>query len=256
MKMTFEQLKLNATDRFQDVEVDFFQDNEGEFVFTREQIGRALGYSEPNKAVAKIQERNPDRFLDKATIVKMTNVEGNRVVTRDVWVYNRKGVMEICRHSKQPLADAFMDWVWDKIDELMKKGYATVESMTMEATVPPMSVVFKNLALWIEKQEKENAERDQLIAENSREISGVKRELAGSLRSQFKEAVSECAALSGRHPARIYRTVYKTLGRQAGVDILMSAREWKVKPIDVVEKMDLYAQAIKLARWIASKSVA
>lgn len=36
--------------------------------------------------------------------------------------YSRKGVMEICRWSRQPKADEFMDWCWDIIDGLIAKS--------------------------------------------------------------------------------------------------------------------------------------
>ena len=36
-----------------------------------------------------------------------------------MFVYSRKGIMEICRHSRQPKADAFMDFAWDVMDDLL-----------------------------------------------------------------------------------------------------------------------------------------
>ncbi len=39
--------------------------------------------------------------------------------TQETVLYSRKGVMEICRWSRQPKADAFMDFVWEVTDRLM-----------------------------------------------------------------------------------------------------------------------------------------
>lgn len=69
---------------------------------TREQIGTALNYEQPNKTIAKIHERNADRLDPLSTVVNLSNVEGDRYVTRDTRVYTLRGVMEICRFSRQP----------------------------------------------------------------------------------------------------------------------------------------------------------
>ena len=46
--------------------------------------------------------RNKTRLDNLATLVKLTKVEGNRTVERDVVCYNLRGVMEICRLSTHP----------------------------------------------------------------------------------------------------------------------------------------------------------
>ena len=72
---------------------------------TREQIGTALNYEQPNKTIAKIHERNADRLDPLSTVVNLSNVEGDRYVTRETYVYTLRGVMEICRFSRQPNAE-------------------------------------------------------------------------------------------------------------------------------------------------------
>lgn len=34
--------------------------------------------------------------------------------------YTQRGIMEICRWSRQPKANDFMDWVWDVIENYRK----------------------------------------------------------------------------------------------------------------------------------------
>lgn len=63
-----------------------------------------------------------DRF---SGVVKLSTPGGEQEVT----VYNRKGIMEICRHSDQPKADAFMDFCWEVMDSLMS-GKAKIVCMT------------------------------------------------------------------------------------------------------------------------------
>ena len=110
------ELSLVKQADFNGVTCNFYRDfNADEMYMTREQIGRALGYSDPRKAIEKIHRRNADRMDKYSTVTKLGTVDGKQ---RNAVVYSPKGVYEICRWSRQPKADAFMDWVWDMVDML------------------------------------------------------------------------------------------------------------------------------------------
>lgn len=104
-------LQLVRTENFNDLKCKFYS-VEDDIWMTRKQIGEALEYPDPRKAIQKIHDRNKDRFIGKSTVVKMGTVDGKN---RDVVLYNELGIFEICRLSRQPKADAFMDWVWNVI---------------------------------------------------------------------------------------------------------------------------------------------
>lgn len=61
---------------------------------------------------------NKDRLDPLSTTLTLGGVEGNRWVNRNTRVYTLRGVMEICRFSRQPNADKFMDFVWDVMESL------------------------------------------------------------------------------------------------------------------------------------------
>lgn len=82
---------------------------------TRDQIGQALEYGDSVRTIAKIHERNPDRLNPLSVTVKLTGTDGKMYNT---FVYTLRGVMEICRLSRQPKADKFMDFVWDVMESL------------------------------------------------------------------------------------------------------------------------------------------
>ena len=104
---------------------------------TREQIGVALEYkNKPSDAIAKIHERNPDRLNSLATTVNLTGVEGGRTVNRNIFVYNLRGVMEICRLSRQPKADKFMDFVWNVMESLYN-GNSVLAAPDQQTAVMP-----------------------------------------------------------------------------------------------------------------------
>lgn len=112
-------LQLIKSESFGELQCDFYKGGK-EYYMTREQIGMALEYADPQDSIRKIHERNNDRLNQYSVQVKLTATDGKKYNTT---VYTRKGVMEICRFSRQPKADAFMDFVWDIMDGLMTGGY-------------------------------------------------------------------------------------------------------------------------------------
>lgn len=86
---------------------------------TREQIGRALEYSNPQKAIDKIHERHKSRLDPLSVTVKLGATDGKKY---DTILYSAKGIYEICRHSDQPKADAFYDFIYEILEGL-RIGY-------------------------------------------------------------------------------------------------------------------------------------
>lgn len=120
-------LKLVETDVFNEIATcDFWGNANNEYLVTREQIGRALGYSNPTKAIDNIHRKHRERIDKFSTTLTLGVLEGDRYVERERILYNRKGIMEICRWSRQPLADKFMDWCWEIMDRLISNSLNTV----------------------------------------------------------------------------------------------------------------------------------
>ena len=118
------ELKLYTTKTYNGVEFDCYIEagQTNDFWATRTQIGELLGYENPNDAIAIIHHRNAERLNKFSTTFKMKGVDGGREVSREVTVYDFKGLLEICRYSNQPKADAIMDWLWDIADEIRRTG--------------------------------------------------------------------------------------------------------------------------------------
>lgn len=120
-------LKLVETDVFNEIATcDFWGNINNEYLVTREQIGRALGYKNPTNAIKNIHLKHKERLDKFSTQLTLGYVEGDRYVERERILYNRKGIMEICRWSRQPLADKFMDWCWEIMDKLISNSLNTV----------------------------------------------------------------------------------------------------------------------------------
>ncbi len=126
------ELQILTTREFNGVRFNCYcedgHDDIGDFWATREQIGQLLGYEYPEIAIGKIHKRNKKRLDKFSTLTKMVKVEGDRTVTRDMRVYNFKGLLEICRYSQQPMANAVIDWLWEVADELRRTGMYILNS--------------------------------------------------------------------------------------------------------------------------------
>ena len=136
------ELKLYTTKAYNGLELDCYvepsQQDAGDFWATREQIGRLLGYTEPNNAITIVHKRNKERLDKFSTSVILTRVEGGREVSREVTVYSFKGLLEICRYSNQPKANDIMDWLWEVADEIRRTGSY---SLSKEQPALPSGVI-------------------------------------------------------------------------------------------------------------------
>ena len=96
--------------------LEFYGDiRSSDFYMTRDQIGRALEYSNPRKAIETIHSRYKKRLDPLSTVLKLGTVDGKE---REVFLCEAKGVYEICRHSDKPNADTFYDFVYDILEGL------------------------------------------------------------------------------------------------------------------------------------------
>lgn len=114
--------------------MDVYEGSKHQYYMTREQIGRALEYSDPVTAICKIHNRNADRLDPLSSTTKLVVSEKNRTNTREFYMYSLRGVMEICRLSRQPKADAFMDFCWDIMESLMR-GDTVLATPQMDAAL-------------------------------------------------------------------------------------------------------------------------
>lgn len=111
-------LKLITTENFEEVTpCDFWVDINDEYFLTREQIGRALGYNNPTKAIDNIHHKHEERLNKFSTTVTLGMMEGDRFVKRKRLIYNLQGIMFIIQSSqvKKELKEKFLMKIQDKI---------------------------------------------------------------------------------------------------------------------------------------------
>ena len=149
-------LQLIKSKNFGTVQCDFWRDNQGNILMTREQIGRSLEYAYPSESIAKIHERNKDRLNKFSGLVKLTTPTGG---TQETYVYTTKGIYEICRFSRQPKADMFMDWVWDVVESIRRHGAYMTPQKIEEVLMNPDTIIELATRLKEEQQKRLAAER-------------------------------------------------------------------------------------------------
>lgn len=92
-----------------------------DILLTREQIGSALEYVDPSQAIKKIHLKHKDRLDSLCIKTKISSgyQSGTTLKKKEEQeriYYTERGIMEICRWSKMPKANQFMDWCWDVIE--------------------------------------------------------------------------------------------------------------------------------------------
>lgn len=87
--------------------------------FTRTQIGQVLEYANPQHAITLIHGKHKKRldlFSRRSQFETPSGIQ-------EGYVYNIRGVLEICRWSKQPKADEVMDKLYDMAEAVIRIGY-------------------------------------------------------------------------------------------------------------------------------------
>lgn len=135
-------LKLITTEKFGDLDCNFYRNMNNDILLTREQIGTALEYANPQKAIDNIHSKHKDR-LDKLSItLKTRGVTGQEYPTT---FYNERGIMEICRWSRQKHANEFMDWVWTIIEKY-RNGEINNNSINMQPLIDTLTTLSQSIA--------------------------------------------------------------------------------------------------------------
>jgi prophage antirepressor-like protein len=191
---------------------DFYQNDENELFMTREQIGQALEYADPSKAVGTIHTRNAQRIDQYSDTLKMRGTDGKMY---DTTVYAAKGIYEICRFSQQPKADAFMDWVWDVIESVRKTG-AYTKPMT------PAELQLAQAKLIVELERKTDQVKELAEKANHRLDSALDVLAAPPDKDWRQDVNSRIRAICheyGLSYLRFYDEIYTELEQSAHVNI-------------------------------------
>lgn len=126
-------LKLITTEIFNNLSCNFYRNTNDDILLTREQIGQALEYADPSKAIRKIHLKHKDRLDELCIRLKLGSTQNGANLTKseeqERVYYTERGIMEICRWSRQRNANLFMDWVWDIIEKYRHNNLNTTPNI-------------------------------------------------------------------------------------------------------------------------------
>lgn len=158
-------LQLITTENFGNISCDFYRNMNDDILLTREQIGSALEYTNPSKAIQQIHLRHKDRLEPLCLRIKEIRhpqSEGTGIEVETVY-YTERGIMEICRWSTKRKANQFMDWCWDVIERYRNnQGFTdqntqllinTITTLTSSITLMQQDIVS------IKKEQQSQAQR-------------------------------------------------------------------------------------------------
>lgn len=129
-------LILITTETFNNLPCNFYRNMNDDILLTREQIGQALEYADPIKAIQNIHTKHKDRLDQMSVRIKTetfdtprSDVGRNKNLMTERVYYTEKGIMEICRWSRQKNANIFMDWTWDIVSKYRHNELNTIPNI-------------------------------------------------------------------------------------------------------------------------------
>ena len=214
-------LKLITTETFGDLSCNFYRNMNDDILLTREQIGQALEYSDPIKAIQKIHLKHKDRLDGLSMLIKgSTQIGGDLTKSEEQEriYYTQRGIMEICRWSRQPKADLFMDWVWDIIEKYRANELVPIQQLditpisdAISSMTQAITTLTNNMiTMQQDIQELKQSQRNRYLLENRYPSAWYKK-----IAPKYKMLMDyfDCTR------SELYSSIYKELEDAYNVDI-------------------------------------
>lgn len=154
-------LSLATQQQFNSVLCDVWKNEQNEIFMTREQIGQALEYADPNNSIMKMHTRNKARLDKFSGRVKLSHPNGGM---QETTIYNARGIYEIIRFSKQSKADEFYDFVYELLEKLRKGELIVIQNEPSYMIQDPV----ERAKRWIE--EREEFEENKVYSDYAKRI--------------------------------------------------------------------------------------
>lgn len=218
-------LQLITTETFGELQCNFYRNMNDNILLTREQIGTALEYSDPSLAIRKIHLKHKDRLEPLCLRLKLTGhtqfgTNLTKSEEQECVYYTERGIMEICRWSRQPKANEFMDWVWNIIEayrnnELISKSSQQIDIQPITDAITSMSQAITTLTqnmttMQQDIQELKQSQRNRYITEKRYPSAWYKK-----MAPKYKMLMEyfECSR------SELYSSIYKELEDTYDIDI-------------------------------------
>ncbi|ACJ33023.1 ORF6N domain-containing protein [Anoxybacillus flavithermus] len=241
----------------------------GQRVLTTQQLAEAYGTD--TERIRINFNRNKDRFVEGKHFFALTGQEKHEFINSyqidTTWlkapvfyIWTEKGAW---LHAKSLNTDE----AWEAYERLVDEYYTIKENaLNIQMLSPQLQALIsielrqKQLEQELAAVRKEADEAKKQIAATSNEVTDLKRGMVDvnmPLRKQFNDAVRALSKKEQIGFDEAYSRVYELLGAQHHVDIKRRVENRKakgdknVKPLDIVEELNLLVPAIRLAKALA-----
>lgn len=234
-------------DKFGMVECDFYKDNSSDEIYmTAEQLGKALEYSKPRRAINNLVSRNT-RLKDKrfSTDIKLMSVEGNREVKRNTRVFTEDGILEVTFLSGQPKAQEFRDFAREVIKELRRTGKVVVTKEDF-SSVDILQTMVDALREQNKKMDVLESRQNTHEKELKQVSSAIMVDDTSTTRQQFNQAVREYATKAKIPYKNAYNKVYKTINNNRSMNLQVRARNRGLRVIDYLQENNLLEYGLRI----------
>lgn len=165
-------LKLITTEKFGDLDCNFYRNFKGEILLSQRQIGKALGYYNSTEAIQEICKKYKKDFEGKTNIIVInpfTNIQTDCVCTV-------QGATEICGKSNQPQAEIFVDFIFNTQDKIIEKYNEDIQAVIEKAS-EVQSLLLENNKIIQHKCDEQfylNLANIELISQYKMNLEGLK----------------------------------------------------------------------------------
>lgn len=141
-------LELLKQEKFNEVLLDFYQNEDDEIFMTVSQLAQVLGYSSKG-SLESLVSRNPRvKESEFSVVTRMQATDGKSYRTR---VFTEDGIYEVAMLSKRPEASKFREFV-RKLLKGLRKGELKLEQ-TVKNNIDPI----EQARIWAQNFEKSKA---------------------------------------------------------------------------------------------------
>lgn len=198
---------------------------QSQLVFTRRQIGEALGYKQPKKSIEIIHRKHKDELENYCSVIAVMTEAGKR----DAFCYNLAGTMRICTYSSQPRAKELLIVLTDRMQHAL---------VTQQSTIARQSAKIDHLQAKTERLEANlnsaHASYKAEKAENKRlaTIAGLESTKEGRTARAFHDALKMAVVVGGY---RLDKMRSQSIDRASRQCIGVYDKEYLYMPLELMQ---------------------
>lgn len=204
--------------------LDIYRENSQE-VYTRQQLGQALGYKDPKNAISHIHRRHKDELDRFSGVVNVSTPSGKQ----DVFVYNIWGVLRICIYSGRPRAKELLLIVTDRLENTLAAQQVTMarQSAKIDRLQAKAERLETNLSNTRASYKAEKAENKRLAT-----IAGLEQTKEGRTARAFHDAL-KMAVVEGGY--RLDKARSRSVDRASRQCIGVYEKEYLYMPLELMQ---------------------